>query len=235
MPTKKILAIAPVLPQASDIESIAKTVSFLHDEYQVDFLDPLMIMQQVSNDDYYQLWKNELGKRVANYDGFLGFSFGGVIVQQCFSLFSTINKPIILVSTPTRADAILAKKLGNVVNRCKENRVNEALELLYSDVFYPNSAPVQAAETGNTTIAINRLLFGLTRVLETDSSKIVEESLVNYLHLIGEHSQLVNRNNVLAPNDGRLLIVPKAGMRVLEDNPSFCQQLIMESLRCEIT
>ena len=227
---KKILVIAPVLPHEADIESIAKSLAFLYEDYHIDFIDPLTIMQDLPNDAYYKLWEQEIGKKVATYDIFFGFSFGGVILQQCFSLFSTINKTIVLFSTPTRADSALTEKLGNVIKLCQENKVNEALVMLYNDVYYPDNPPAPFPEHPHDAIAAKRLVFGLTRVLETDSTKIVQEARVKHLHLMGENSQLVNAKNVIAPLCGSLVIVPCAGMRVLEANLPYCKQEILKAL-----
>src|SRR5690606_27144516 len=97
----------------------------------------------ISNEAYYQLWQDHLKKWLATYDAFLGFSFGGVILQQCFSLFANRKKPIILFSTPTFADRALQKKLGDVIALCKANRVNDALVSLYKEVFSPHDSPLQ--------------------------------------------------------------------------------------------
>lgn len=234
---KKILTIAPVMPQQSDIESIASTLSFLEAVYQIDFIDPLAINKafsvNTSNEVYYQLWQDHLKKWLANYDAFFGFSFGGVILQQCFSLFAHSKKPIVLFSTPTFADNTLQKKLGDVIALCKANRVNDALISLYKDVFSPYEAPLQVLPENSVMNAANRLIFGLQRVLDTDATAILEQTTVDHLHLIGECSTLVNKENVLAPRTGDLCIVPQAGMRVLQDNPSYCKKLILERLNSE--
>ncbi|KTC96851.1 hypothetical protein [Legionella feeleii] len=234
---KKILTIAPVMPQQSDIESIASTLSFLEVVYQIDFIDPLAINEtfsvNTSNEVYYQLWQDHLKKWLATYDAFFGFSFGGVILQQCFSLFADSKKPIVLFSTPTFADNALQKKLGDVIALCKANRVNDALISLYKEVFSPNEAPLQILPENRVMSAANRLIFGLQRVLDTDATAILEQTMVDHLHLIGECSALVNKENVLAPGIGDLCIVPQAGMRVLQDNPSYCKKLILERLNSE--
>lgn len=230
MRKNKILAIAPVMPQETDIESMARTLSFLHERYDIDFIDPLTNMNDIDNDAYYYQWKLALHKYLPNYDAFVGFSFGGVILQQCFSLFDSANKPIILFSTPTFADECLRKKLGSVISLCKENKVIEALNCLYNDVFYPNSKPLQLSDNFNPVKAAKRLIFGLTRVLDTNSTQIANESTVEHLHLIGEQSHLVNAQSVCKPKHGRLITVPGAGMRVVEDNLFFCKKIIEEIL-----
>ncbi|PJE08515.1 hypothetical protein [Legionella sp.] len=227
---KKILALAPVMPHESDIEGIAKTLVFLNENFELDFIDPLMNMEALPNDLYYSSWQRELASRIANYDAFLGFSFGGVILQQCFNLFEGANKPIVLFSTPTFANESLQEKLGGVIDLCKKNRVIEALNTLYNDVFFPNKPPQINYGIYDQELASRRLIFGLQRVLDTDSTQILNHATVDHLHLIGEFSNLVNVGNVIAPRVGLLAIVPQAGMRILQDNQAFCQKLICERL-----
>lgn len=234
MHKKKIITIGPVSAQSEDMASIASTLSFLDEDYDVDYLDSLSIMENVPNQTYYELWKQKLTPCVNEYDAFLGFSFGGVIIQQCFPLFAThLHKPIILFSTPTFADTELIKKLGKVIQLCHEKKLEEALNALYQPVFYPNPMPALSINTIDEEQAYARLIFGLSRVLNTDSTTALQENTVEHTHLIGEYSDLVNKSNVAPPNNGHLEVVPKASMRVLQDNPSFCQKVIMEILNHE--
>ncbi|KTD33356.1 hypothetical protein Lnau_3004 [Legionella nautarum] len=228
---KRILALGPVMPHEFDIEGIAKDLSFLNENFQLDFIDPLMNMDALPTGLYYLSWQRELADQLSNYDAFLGFSFGGVILQQCFSVFEGTNKPILLFSTPTFANEPLREKLGRVIALCKKNWVMEALKTLYKEVFYPNKPPQINYNRYDQELAARRLIFGLQRVLDTDSTQIVSHSAVEHLHLIGEFSNLVNVDNVITPKVGQLIIVPQAGMRVLHDNHAFCQKLIVEYLK----
>lgn len=230
MHKKKIITIGPVSAQPEDIATIANSLSFLNEDYHIDYLDSLSIMHDVPNKDYYQLWKQKLTSYIDDYDAFLGFSFGGVILQQCFSLFAKAPKPIILFSTPTFADPTLKEKLGKVIRLCQENRLEDALKALYQPVFYPHKMPVLTIDSINKAQAYARLIFGLTRVLNTDARTLLQENKVPHLHLIGENSNLVNCNNVLAANHGHLISVPRASMRMLQDEPLFCQKVILEAL-----
>jgi hypothetical protein len=230
MKKKKILIITPVEPFPSSLETIISPLDFLNEDYSFHLIDSLSIMKDSSNEEYYSRWEQELIRYLPNYDAFFGFSFGGVILQQCFSLFTQINKPIILFSTPTFADDSLTKRLGKVISLCKENKLDEALHALYKEVYYPNEMPPQAYESINTIAAIERLIFGLSRVLGTDSTAILKENEVNHLHLIGEQSHLVNKDNVIAPRIGTLICVPEAGMRMLKDNLPFCKKALLETL-----
>lgn len=230
MRKRKILLIGPVSAQADDCFSMAASFSFLDERYVIDCLDPLSLMDTVPNSVYYTRWEDKLAERINDCDAFFGFAFGGVILQQCFSLFTKKHKPIVLFSTPSFADCSLMQKLGTVVSLCQEKKLEEALEALYEPVFYPNQRPPLAVSAINREKAFERLIFGLTRVLQTDSTDLLKENTVEHLHLIGEYSNLVNKNNVITPKTGRLVVVPKASMRVMQDNPLYCKKTILEAL-----
>ena len=231
---KNMLVIAPVMPQQSEIELFARTLAFLESDYSMSFLDPLSIIDiKQGNTAYYLAWQHYLASVLHVYDAFIGFSFGGVILQQCFPLFENKHTPLILFSTPTRADDALNQKLGKVIDLCEKNKVEEGLDQLYKEVYYPNPSLCFDWINLNHADAATRLITGLKRVLNTDSSDILKSTTVNHLHLIGEHSNLVNAHNVIAPKTGRLITVPGAGMRVLQDNLLFCKEVMMDVLCCE--
>lgn len=227
---KKILVILPVLPQKSYADSIGQSLLFLNENYQLDLVDPLDISDEIEIELYYQQCQAWLKKVIANYDALFGFSFGGVILQQCFPILEQENKPIVLFSTPTFADNDLKIKLGEVISLCKEHKVDEALALLEQYVVPPNKQALKIFEINNKDETVKRMVFGLQRVLDTDSRGILQKTNVAHLHLIGECSNLVNIKNVIASKKGHLLSVPQAGMRVLQDNLIFCKQAMIESL-----
>ncbi len=233
MTHKKILLIPPDTPDPSYIDTVVSPLSFLAAEYSIHPIDSLSLMDDVPLTTYYELWKDKLRACIPHYDAFFGFSLGGVILQQCFSLFTAIKKPIILFSTPSFVNDALAKKLNEVISLCKTNQLDNALQQLYQYVYYPNQIPTQPARILNPDNAAQRVIYGLNRVLETDSTPILKENTVNHLHLIGTHSRLVNQDNVIAPKTGTLLKVPDAGMRMLRDNPAYCQKAVLEALNSE--
>lgn len=223
MTEKRLLILAPIMPQSTDITGIAASLSFLEATYSLDFIDPLTEMDiTLPHAAYYANWQQKLAEKQAHYHGFLGFSFGGVILQQCLALFA--HKPLILFSTPTFADQALTEKLRHVIHLCEQHDLQGALRDLYRDVYFPHSAPSQGA-IAHPAEAEQRLIRGLGKILTTDSSKLITRSKVNYLHFIGEKSNLVNRHNVTAPPQGQLWIVPGASMRVLQDNLPFCKKI----------
>lgn len=233
MAKKKILVLTPDTPDPSYIESVVSPLSFLENDYSIHPIDSLSIMDDIPKTAYYRLWEQKLSAYLPHYDAFFGFSFGGVILQQCFSLFTDINKPIVLFSTPSFADSALTKKLEEVITLCKMNQVDQALHTLYQYVYYPNEIPLQSPHSLNHAIAATRVIYGLTRVLETDSTSILKTNTIKHLHLIGEGSHLVNKDNVIKPKTGTLLKVPEAGMRMLRDNPLYCQKALREALNSE--
>ena len=226
----KILTMVPVVPQSSEIETIAKSLAFLHPEHSIDFIDSMSIMEDLPNAAYYQLWEQELKQSLDKYDAFFGFSFGGVILQQCFSLFTKTKKPIVLFSTPTFVDEPLRAKLTKIISLCEDDKLDEALGIHFQRVYAPNIPKKSFDVITDQAMTKKRMIFGLTRFLATDSRLTLKENPVGYLHLFGEFSDLVNSNNVLVGPKGRVLQVPGASMRVLQDNPAFCQKAIMETL-----
>ncbi|HHT9951687.1 TPA: hypothetical protein ACT9K3_001527 [Legionella pneumophila] len=234
MAKKRLLIIGPVSTQSSSLRHLSQNLSFLNPYYSIKCLDPLVTLQECPDEEYYGIWQNQLKPLIKIYDAFVGFSFGGVILQQCFSILSGEKKQIILFSTPTFADSILREKLETVISLCSQNKLEEGLSSLYQAVYAPHSIPDASLQYLNRELAIKRLIFGLTKVLKTNCVSILNHCNVNHLHLIGEKSQLVNTNNVIKPSCGQLIVVPEASMRVLESNPTFCKEIIFKALNHEI-
>jgi hypothetical protein len=228
---KKIAVFLPVMPQRSFMSSIVDALTFLKPEFQCDFIDSYEIHGDVKNELYYPKWKERLQKKT--YDAYLGFSFGGVILQQCFSILEPLNKPIVLFSTPTFTNEDLSSKLGEVIHLCKQHRVLEGVINLYQHALSPNPLPETSYELDDEAESGARLVHGLQKVLDTDSEDILLRTRIKYTHFIGAESALVNLTNVRMGVNGKLCVVPKAGMRVLQDNMDFCRPIILEQLRCE--
>lgn len=227
---KKILIIGPILPQWSDIDCFSKNLSFLKKDYNLSFFDPFKFFdKKITLKFFYQKWRNFLKKQEDSYDVFMGFSFGGVILQQCFSFFEISGKPIVLFSTPSFSDDLIHKKLSKVVFLAGKGLVKEAILCLNKHVYYPNMKIDNFVIT-ELEQAANRLSFGLKSILTTDSRKILQSTHVNYLNLIGEHSDLVNYRNVIEVKSGKVVQVPNSGMRVLECNQDYCINSIKELL-----
>lgn len=232
--TKKILVLAPVLAWHEQTQDIRNMLSFLEEyHYQLDIIDPLLTLSVLDNERYYQAVQDQLSPILDNYDAFIGFSFGAVILKHCFKLLeheSLQRKPVVLFSAPAFADEPLKERLGAVVALAQQLKLESAHALLMQQVFHPNSLPDLKHSCDNPELACARLVEGLTRVLTTDSRSILLRTSVVHHHFIGEHSYLVNRSNVIAPKHGALFIVPNAGMRVLQNNAAYCQKKLLEIL-----
>lgn len=224
---KKIAVFLPDLPQKSYIRPLEQSLSFLSSDYLLDFIDPNDLNEELDNAIFYQCWREQVKKMLPHYDAFLGFSFGGVILQQCLSLFVAIKKPIILFSTPAYANEALRQKLGEVITLCKQHHLEAALKHLYQFVNSPYQLRNKLGAIKNKEDAETRMISGLQRVLETDSRAILQTTAVHHVHLIGQYSALVNDENTIAPKAGRLIVVPQAGMRVLQDNLLYCKAIIL--------
>lgn len=228
---KKILVLAPILTLPADLEKFLLMLGFLESDYVLDVLDPLLTLSHLDNTHYYQDWQKTLSVNIHEYHACIGFSFGGVILQQCFSLFSDKNEmPIILFSTPSFADSLLNEKLTGVLRLAENKQLREANQLKINYVAYPNLTEEIRLSPLNKELGCARLVEGITRILTTDSREILEKSSVKYHHFIGENSYLVNQENVIAGKSGTVINVPHAGMRVLTDNPIYCCQRIKDIL-----
>lgn len=231
--TKKILVLAPVMAWHEQTQDIIKMLSFLNNDYEIEIIDPLQSLSDLDNERYYQAFQERLSPMLDDYDAFIGFSFGAVILKQCFNLFeqrSQQRKSIILFSAPAFADEPLRDRLGEVIALAKQLKFELAHTLLMQQVFHPHPLNDIDNTYANPRLACARLSEGLTRVLTTDSRAVLSSTTVVHHHFIGELSYLVNRNNVIAPKHGELFIVPNAGMRVLQNNVAFCQKKMLEIL-----
>lgn len=233
MNKKKILVLGPVMACHEQSNELLSMLSFLEPSYQISVLDPLTDLSPLNNELYYKAWKDKLSLLLGSYDAFIGFSFGGVILQQCFPLFESQcieDKPIILFSAPAFADDCLSERLGKVIELAKASQLQAAYQLLMSQVLYPK-APSNMTTVFNTPeLACLRLKEGLMRVITTDSRAILSATSIVHYNFIGEHSYLVNQNHIYSAINSKLILVPDAGMRVLQDNVDFCHQRIGEIL-----
>ncbi len=89
---KKIIDYRPVSTQSSSLRHLSQNLSFLNPYYSIECLDPLVTLQECPDEEYYGIWQNQLKPLIKIYDAFVGFSFGGVILQQCFSILSEEKK-----------------------------------------------------------------------------------------------------------------------------------------------
>jgi len=231
MKKRKLQAIGPICPSRDDMIKIDRDLGFLKESYEMEFLDPLMdIPLNVNVNSFYKTWTKKLKNSHVNYQGFLGFSLGGVILQKCIGMLRERDMPVVLFSTPSFVNNSLKDQLGNIMKKLENHEVESAVRELNKRVYYPNNPPKLNISKYNKNEVNHRLQEGFKLILNDQMKDSVNEEEVEYLHLVGEESVLVNSENVLQTGKGKVEYVPCAGMRVLRDNKDYCRKIIMEYL-----
>jgi hypothetical protein len=232
---KKILVIAPILAEWSESRFIEDSLSFLKPFYKLDLIDPLNgLDSSITIEKFFEDWRKKIDALILEYDGFVGFSFGGSILQNSFDLLEKGKKALVLLSTPTFADPLIFERLNTVINLIENDSVASGIKQLNEYVFYPHEIPNYTDELSNNPQTSLRLTKGFKLILGIDSRYTLNKTNLSYLHLIGEKSQLVNINNITVSPSCQLHIVPNAGMRVLQNNLNYCSTLILKFLEGQL-
>lgn len=219
---KKIAIFSPVLAEYREMVSISNDLAFLNKNFHVDYFDSLEnVLISSEENNFFSHWKFKIKSMLFKYDLFFGFSLGGVILQQCMELLLEINKKMVFFSVPSFCNKALYQKLNEVITLINEQSVESGIHQLNEFVLYPKVMhyPIQLHDRNNAKL---RLSMGLKWVRDTDSRPLLKKTKVNYLHFIGEESALVDIKNVIKPDCCQLEIVPRSGMRVLQNNPQYC-------------
>lgn len=222
------IAISPIQGDWPKLEDICKSLDFLSEYYQINYIDSLQWLGQAKTiNSYVQLFKTDIQDLIKQADLVLGFSFGGSLLQYLLPNLSNTKAKIILLSSPTVIDQELNQKISRIRELLLADKINEAVNYLNSFIFkdYKNS---------NKNIlnqqAINRLLEGFRLILEVDARSSIESSVKPHLHLCGDESLLVNINHIKINKTSSIISIPNAKMRVLQDNPQYCETIIKNYL-----
>ncbi len=227
----KILVLGPILPRWSEMSAILRGLSFLESSYEIDLKDPLGVnFHEMSNDSFFEYWRSWFKDSVNKYDIYIGFSLGGALIQSSIDLISRSRKKVILFSTPSMITMNLSNKINEILFELNNNDVERALTILNKYVFLPGNKHVDCLGEDERDLINKRLKFGLNFILNVDNRSRVSKTEVNCLHLIGSDSQLITIDNIKQNALVSLNIVAQSGMRVLQDNPAKCEQLIMRYL-----
>ncbi len=228
---KRIAVLLPALAETSMQHPIAQSLKFLEPfGYVCDLVDPLNPLDESPDKAFYANWSDRLQAMIETHVAFMGLSLGGVILQSCISSFKQSNRPLFLFSAPTKCDKALQQALAKVIALLKSDDSDKALEIRQKWLKPSASTRHSKHLLKDKAFASKRLISGYSRVRNTDTEKEVQGSNVPSYHFVGEHSPLVKREHVFATSCGEVLTVPGAYMRVLEDNPSFCQKALLERL-----
>ncbi len=227
---RSLVAIGPLLPQRKDLESFSRCLDFLKKDYHITWRDPLENINNLTYDAYEDVWTKLIEKWQTQFDVFVGFSLGAILLQSQLNQFLDNKKIIILVSPPAKLNSPLKDKLSNVLELVSQKKTDEALRVLQNYVSPSSSYKGAILNQDQDANVLTRLKFGLEFVLTHQFAKNSTKCETLIYQLVGEDSQLVTQENVLMTPRSICEIVPKAGMRVLEDNPGFSQAKIKEWL-----
>ncbi len=227
---KSILVLAPMLPASHDLNRLMPSLSFLHEQYNVTWYDPLGHRLQVSQENFTDDWVEKISKLSSSFDVFMGFSFGALLLLHCLAGNSLKGKKIVLFSAPSLLDEDLSKKLYGILDLLKTKGSQEAVAQMYR--YVPCDLPdnLQTVSPDDEKMIQSRLFFGLSYILNNKFPESVKESRGKILQLVGQDSQLVKERNILLTAGTNLNVVVHSGMRVLDDNPAMVHPIIREYL-----
>ncbi len=225
----KVLAISPKLPQPSNLEAFSHCLDFLKPQCAITFVDSLEKFENLSFNAFSDYWQQKILSLMDQYDAFIGFSLGGVVLLNCLQEFNSKNKVIILCSTPSKLEPVLSEKLSAIYNLTKDNQTQEAIHQLNNWIFSKEKEGEDAL-LDDKEIVNKRMQFGLGYVLHHPLPERVLQSTTKVYQLVGENSKLVTKDNIYVTPNTTLCVVPHSGQRVLEDNPEFTQKMIKDWL-----
>ncbi len=227
MKKNKALVLGPITADSLHLEALRKPLDFLSRDYDIEILDPLMFDADAR--DFYPKWQKKLTALWPDFELIIGFSFGGMILLDFLAANTVEQKSILLFSAPAFSDDALKAKLGQVIHDCEQQQLSRALDTLYAWVYAPGQALEQSLPQDQRQ-ACRRLISGLKRVIDTDLRTGLQNISQPFLHFYGECSELVGRAQLGDCPEARLVEVRQSSMRVLEDQPGFCQQRIWDYL-----
>ena len=227
---KKMAIIGPCLPERSDKEALINSLGFLSNFTSLDYYDPFDSYEPNDNHEVFvSYWQKRILNMANRYDYFIGFSLGGMLIKKC--LANNSIKPSLLFSTPTVIDKQLHKSLTAVISLLHQNRNKEAIYLHNKLVHAPYDSPEPMISEHKYPEVRQRLTQGLSYVLNMGNISVEKNRQKLMRQFVGESSALVTLSHIPMNEKACTFVVPKAGMRMLQNNPSFCQSHILEFLK----
>lgn len=202
--------------------------------YEVTIFDTLSLLAE--NDDLASLslrW-NKILDGYDRIDLLAGNALGGAVVTTMLTAPLARQARVLLVSSPTVADARLSQRLEAIASMAAEGRLPDALRLLEFRVApstEDGTAPVGSAESPTLDSAdsrCHRLAAGLRLLADIDLSRAVLEFPGALLSVYGGRSQLVTDDNVVTGPAHRRLDVPGAGMRPHLEFPELVEERVRD-------
>lgn len=224
---KRIVVIGPCLPSYDDGLAIVNSLDFINDYCEVSYYDPLSLLYENETEEkFVSKWREKILSLAENHDVFIGFSLGGMLIKKCFGDLRI--KPCVIFSTPTQINTELRITLERIISYLQTNNYAKAISIHNGLVHYPSNIPEKNLIDGAYSEEKKRLIRGLRVVLNIGDLTIQKKDQRNLLQFVGDLSKLVTKDHIPEEEIGCTVIVPNAGMRMLQDNLDFCRPLIID-------
>ncbi|MBU4636347.1 alpha/beta hydrolase [Pseudomonas chlororaphis] len=221
-----VVVMSPVMPTWDEGQFFAPLTQSLVDKgYRVVIFDTLSLL--TDNDepfaDFTQRWAEVL-EPLGPIALIAGSALGGAVVQGLLATgVGRQAAQALLISSPTRADKILDRRLGAMADLASAGDVDTALMLLDQWVLPARAKPAARQPASAATAdeqAGRRLNQGFRLLNELNVEPQVSAWPGRLLSIFGESSQLVRATNVSFQASAQHLAVgvPGAGMRPLLDD-----------------
>ncbi|MFG2977251.1 alpha/beta fold hydrolase [Streptomyces sp. NPDC048331] len=232
--TGHALVLAPVTPTWDEGAFFTPVIEVLAGAgLRVTVADTLSVWDGTvgSMADFTARWR-ELLPGFGPVDLLCGNALGGAVAQALLPEVGPATAAL-LVSGPTRTDALLEARLGEIADLAASGRPGEALALLNRRVLPVSSASERdAGPTPEADEAAGRRLVAGMRLLRgINLSPAVLAHPGPLLQIVGEQSQLVTRRHTAAAPHHEVHVVPGTGMRPHFEQAAHVSALIGAFLR----
>lgn len=234
----RAVVFGPVTPSWDEGEFFAPVIRrLLLAGMRVTVVDSLAVPASAaaSQSAFLSYWRRVLPS-LGPFDVLCGNALGGALVQGLLpDLHAPV--PVLLVSGPSRADALLNARLAEIAGLAAAGRTRSALRLLALRVLPEGEAlaaqPASAAAEP-PGCAASRLAQGLRLLYDWDAADAVRAYTGPLLHILGGRSQLVAPRHAVHGPGHRVHVVPWAGMRPHTESPAEIAAVLDDFLHREV-
>jgi pimeloyl-ACP methyl ester carboxylesterase len=165
---------------------------------------------------------------ITTSDLLCGNAFGGAVIQAMLPAVRP-DIPVMLLSAPTVANALLSTRLNEVARHARIGNLAGALWTLDDHVrsaLLPSPPMVSVTPAGDSRTSCRRIDLGMSLLASIDLSAPVARHQGPVLSVIGGRSRLVSTTHVRVPGQGVIAEIPDAGMRPHRDNWIAVEQVL---------
>lgn len=225
------VVLAPVMPiwdKGTFCSSLRKL--FLERGFRVTILDTLSFFSSNSTIEVIPSLTEELKNRFQESFILVGFAMAGTLVQILAAKLPNV-RAVLSVNAPGYPDALLQKRLGYLLTLLESGDLSGALEAL--DAFVQPIGAIKKRALleipeEQKSMAIERMRKGFKLLLGMDARNEIIKYTGKFLALVGERSQLATVDNQTRSHclNHEYKIIPDAGMRLWDDNPTMTDAII---------